>query len=183
MMIKKLSVKTISNKYTIFIGTNLIERVFQLIKRSNIDFKKCLIVIDTNVPKDMVSKIRKSLKRKNTFFFLIKANEKIKNQNTSNSIINVLLQNNFSRQDCLIAVGGGIIGDISGFAASQFKRGLQFINIPTTLLSQVDSSIGGKTGVNTQYGKNLIGSFYQPKLVIADINFLKTLNKREIICG
>ncbi len=183
MMIKKLSVKTISNKYTIFIGTNLIERVFQLIKRSNIDFKKCLIVIDTNVPKDMVSKIRKSLKRKNTFFFLIKASEKIKNQNTSNSIINVLLQNNFSRQDCLIAVGGGIIGDISGFAASQFKRGLQFINIPTTLLSQVDSSIGGKTGVNTQYGKNLIGSFYQPKLVVADINFLKTLNKREIICG
>ena len=182
-MIKKLSVKTISNKYTIFIGTNLIERVFQLIKRSNIDFKKCLIVIDTNVPKDMVSKIRKSLKRKNTFFFLIKASEKIKNQNTSNSIINVLLQNNFSRQDCLIAVGGGIIGDISGFAASQFKRGLQFINIPTTLLSQVDSSIGGKTGVNTKYGKNLIGSFYQPKLVIADINFLKTLNKREIICG
>ena len=183
MMIKKLSVKTISNKYTIFIGTNLIERVFQLIKRSNIDFKKCLIVIDTNVPKDMVSKIRKSLKRKNTFFFLIKASEKIKNQNTSNSIINVLLQNNFSRQDCLIAVGGGIIGDISGFAASQFKRGLQFINIPTTLLSQVDSSIGGKTGVNTQYGKNLIGSFYQPKLVVADTNFLKTLNKREIICG
>ena len=183
MTIKKLSVKTISNKYTIFIGTNLIERVFQLIKRSNIDFKKCLIVIDTNVPKDMVSKIRKSLKRKNTFFFLIKASEKIKNQNTSNSIINVLLQNNFSRQDCLIAVGGGIIGDISGFAASQFKRGLQFINIPTTLLSQVDSSIGGKTGVNTKYGKNLIGSFYQPKLVIADINFLKTLNKREIICG
>ena len=183
MMIKKLSVKTISNKYTIFIGTNLIERVFQLIKRSNIDFKKCLIVIDTNVPKDMVSKIRKSLKRKNTFFFLIKASEKIKNQNTSNSIINVLLQNNFSRQDCLIAVGGGIIGDISGFAASQFKRGLQFINIPTTLLSQVDSSIGGKTGVNTKYGKNLIGSFYQPKLVVADINFLKTLNKREIICG
>ena len=183
MMIKKLSVKTISNKYTIFIGTNLIERVFQLIKRSNIDFKKCLIVIDTNVPKDMVSKIRKSLKRKNTFFFLVKASEKIKNQNTSNSIINVLLQNNFSRQDCLIAVGGGIIGDISGFAASQFKRGLQFINIPTTLLSQVDSSIGGKTGVNTKYGKNLIGSFYQPKLVVADINFLKTLNKREIICG
>ena len=153
-----------------------------LIQLEKID-QKCLIVIDTNVPKDMVSKIRKSLKRKSTFFFLIEASEKIKNQNTSNSIINVLLQNNFSRQDCLIAVGGGIIGDISGFAASQFKRGLQFINIPTTLLSQVDSSIGGKTGVNTQYGKNLIGSFYQPKLVIADINFLKTLNKREIICG
>ncbi len=183
MMIKKLSIKTISNKYSIFIGTNLIEKIFQLIKSSNIDFKKCLIVIDKNVPKNMILKIKKSLKKKNTFLFFIKANEKIKNQNTSNSILNILLQKNFSRQDCLIAVGGGIIGDISGFAASQFKRGLQFINIPTTLLSQVDSSIGGKTGVNTKYGKNLIGSFYQPKLVVADINFLKTLDRREIICG
>jgi 3-dehydroquinate synthase len=83
----------------------------------------------------------------------------------------------------LISIGGGITGDLSGFAASLFKRGLQFINIPTTLLSQVDSSIGGKTGINTKYGKNLVGSFYQPKLVISDINFLKTLPRREIICG
>ena len=83
----------------------------------------------------------------------------------------------------MISIGGGITGDLSGFAASLFKRGLQFINIPTTLLSQVDSSIGGKTGINTKYGKNLVGSFYQPKLVISDINFLKTLPRREIICG
>ena len=83
----------------------------------------------------------------------------------------------------MISVGGGITGDISGFAASLYKRGLKFINIPTTLLSQVDSSIGGKTGINTKYGKNLIGSFYQPNLVIADTDFLKTLPKREIICG
>ena len=83
----------------------------------------------------------------------------------------------------MIAVGGGITGDIVGFTASLFKRGMKFINIPTTLLSQVDSSIGGKTGINTKYGKNLIGSFYQPKIVIIDINFLKSLPKREIICG
>ena len=93
------------------------------------------------------------------------------------------MNNNFSREDCLFAIGGGITGDVSGYAASTFKRGLQFINIPTTLLSQIDSSIGGKTGINTSHGKNLIGSFYQPKLVISDINFLKTLNKREIISG
>ena len=72
---------------------------------------------------------------------------------------------------------------MSGFAASMYKRGLRFVNIPTTLLSQVDSSIGGKTGVNTKYGKNLIGSFYQPSLVISDINFLNSLPKREVVCG
>ena len=83
----------------------------------------------------------------------------------------------------MISIGGGITGDISGFAASLFKRGLKFINVPTTLLSQVYSSIGGKTGINTKYGKNLIGSFYQPNLVISDIQFLETLPKREIICG
>ena len=83
----------------------------------------------------------------------------------------------------MISIGGGITGDVSGFAASIYKRGLKFINVPTTLLSQVDSSIGGKTGVNTQHGKNLIGSFYQPSLVISDINFLNSLPKREIVCG
>ena len=87
------------------------------------------------------------------------------------------------QEKIVISIGGGITGDVSGFAASLFKRGLQFVNIPSTLLSQVDSSIGGKTGINTIYGKNLIGSFYQPKLVISDTNFLKTLNQREIICG
>ena len=97
--------------------------------------------------------------------------------------MDILLTKNFSREDCVISIGGGITGDISGFAASLFKRGLKFINIPTTLLSQVDSSIGGKTGVNTKFGKNLIGSFYQPNLVISDVQFLKTLPKRELICG
>ena len=94
-----------------------------------------------------------------------------------------MLNKNFSRDDCLISIGGGITGDVSGFAASIFKRGLKFINIPTTLLSQVDSSIGGKTGVNSKYGKNLIGNFFQPNLVISDIKFLQTLPKREVICG
>ena len=113
----------------------------------------------------------------------IKANEKNKNQKTTNEILEILLKKNFSREDIIISVGGGITGDITGYAASLFKRGLKFINIPTTLLAQVDSSIGGKTGVNTKYGKNLIGSFYQPKLVVSDIAFLNTLPKREIICG
>ena len=135
------------------------------------------------MPKKEILKIKKSLKKKKIFLHFISANEKNKNQKTLNIILTKLLKENFSRQDCLISIGGGITGDIGGFAASLFKRGMQFINIPTTLLAQVDSSIGGKTGVNTKYGKNLIGSFYQPRLVISDSNFLKTLPKREIICG
>ena len=94
-----------------------------------------------------------------------------------------MLKNNFQRNDCLISIGGGITGDVSGFASSIYKRGMKFVNVPTTLLAQVDSSIGGKTGVNSAHGKNLIGSFYQPNLVLSDTDFLKTLPKREIICG
>ena len=78
---------------------------------------------------------------------------------------------NFNRNDCIISLGGGITGDVSGFAASIYKRGIKFVNIPTTLLAQIDSSIGGKTGVNNKYGKNLIGSFMQPDLVLSDIVF------------
>ena len=83
----------------------------------------------------------------------------------------------------MISVGGGITGDVVGFVASIYKRGINFINIPTTLLAQVDSAIGGKTGVNSNYGKNLIGSFYQPKLVISDTSFINSLPKKEMICG
>ena len=88
--------------------------------------------------------------------------DKNKNLGYVNSILKILFINNFNRDDYIIALGGGITGDVVGFAASIFKRGMKFINIPTTLLSQVDSSIGGKTGVNNIYGKNLVGSFYQP---------------------
>ena len=100
-----------------------------------------------------------------------------------NLILNKLFKFNFNRNDCIISFGGGIVGDVSGFAASIFKRGLKFVNIPTTLLSQVDSSIGGKTGVNNKYGKNLIGSFMQPDLVVSDVSILNSLPKRELVCG
>ena len=179
----KLIVNTKSEKYPILIGSNLVQNLTTIIKNYSINFQKCLIVIDKKVPKKQVSIIRKKLKTKYSILYFIKATETNKNQNTINKILEILLSKNFSRKDCLIAVGGGITGDVGGYAASLFKRGLQFINIPTTLLAQVDSSIGGKTGINTKYGKNLIGSFYQPKLVVSDINFLKSLPKREIVCG
>ena len=179
----KLIVKTKSQEYPIIIGSNLVSKVALLIKNNSIKFNKCLLLVDKNVPKKIVIKIKKTLKNKDIFFHFINANEKNKNQKTINNILKILLDKNFSRQDCLIALGGGITGDLGGFAASLFKRGLKFINIPTTLLSQVDSSIGGKTGVNTKHGKNLIGSFYQPRLVISDSIFLRTLPFREIVCG
>jgi len=179
----KLNIKTKTQTYPIIIGSNLITNIFKIIKYNSLNFKQCLLLIDSNVPKKMVSKIKKSLKKKKLYVYFFKASEVNKNINNVNKILDILLKKNFSREDCLISIGGGITGDISGFTANLFKRGLKFINVPTTLLSQVDSSIGGKTGVNTKYGKNLIGSFYQPNLVVSDIEFLKTLPKREIICG
>ena len=179
----KLIIKTKSESYPIIIGSDLIFKLSKILKNNSVHYKKCLLIIDKNIPKKIVSQITKSLSKKKVYKHYFKASEKNKNQKNVNKILDILLNKNFSREDCLISIGGGITGDLSGFAASLFKRGLQFINVPTTLLSQVDSSVGGKTGVNTKHGKNLIGSFYQPKLVISDSNFLKTLPLREVICG
>ena len=179
----RLNIKTKSGAYQIIIGSRIIKNLKTYLNKNSIIFDKCLLVIDKNVPKKMISSISKSLRGKKIFRFKFNANEKNKSQKNINKILKTLLNNNFSRKDCLISIGGGITGDVGGFAASLYKRGLQFINLPTTLLSQVDSSIGGKTGINTKEGKNLIGSFYQPKIVISDTEFLKSLTKREIICG
>ena len=178
----KLIIKTKTEKYPIIIGQNLVYKLSRIFKENSIKFNKSLIIFDKNIPKKFQSKIKKTFNQ-NSYIHYIYANEKNKNQKTVNNIIEILLKKNFSRDDCVIAIGGGITGDVVGFAASQFKRGLKFINIPTTLLSQVDSSIGGKTGINSKYGKNLIGSFYHPKIVISDSAFLASLPKREIICG
>ncbi len=179
----KLNVKTKSENYPIIIGSNIIKNLGSYLNKNSIKFNQCLLIIDKKVPNKMISKVIRSLKKKKISKFLFNANEKNKNLNNINKILQILLNENFSRLDCVITIGGGITGDVGGFAASLYKRGLKFINIPTTLLSQVDSSVGGKTGVNTREGKNLIGSFYQPKIVISDTEFLKSLPRREIICG
>ena len=179
----KIIVNTNGLKYPIIIGTGIINKISKILDDSSIKFKKCLLVVDNKISKNYIKKIINSLSKKKVNYFFFKASEKNKNQLNVNKILSILLKKNFHRNDCLISIGGGITGDTSGFASSIFKRGIKFINIPTTLLAQVDSSIGGKTGINSIYGKNLIGSFYQPNLVISDINFLKTLPKREIICG
>ena len=179
----ELKVNTNNHKYSIIIGSGVIKNLKKILRVNLIKFNKCLLVVDSNVPKKLVKQIISSLKRKEKIIYSFIANEKNKNQKSVNKIVEILLKNNFHRNDCIISVGGGITGDVSGFASSIFKRGIKYINIPTTLLSQVDSSIGGKTGINSKFGKNQIGSFYQPSLVLSDINFLRTLPRREIICG
>ena len=183
MSLIKLQVKAEGKKYPIFIGNNILNKLQRLLKENLISFNQCLIVADNKVPKKLIIQVLNSFPKKKIFIHYFTASEKNKNQKSIDNILSVLLTKNFNRNDCVISVGGGITGDVSGYAASIFKRGLRFVNIPTTLLSQVDSSIGGKTGINSKYGKNLIGAFYQPSLVISDINFLKSLPKREIICG
>ena len=183
MNLIKLQVRTRNQRYPIIIGDNILDNLKVFLKKNFLSFNQCLVVVDNNVPKKLINKVLKSLSKKKISILYFKASERNKNQKSIDKILSILLSKNFNRNDYLIAVGGGITGDVSGFAASVFKRGLKFINIPTTLLSQVDSSIGGKTGINTKYGKNLIGAFYQPSLVLSDIIFLKTLPRREIICG
>ena len=183
MNLSKLLVKTDTQKYPIIIGSNILNKLNVFLRDNSINFNQCLVVVDNNVPKKLVNNILNFLPQKKIIIHYFKASEINKNQKSVDKILSILLNKNFNRNDCLISVGGGITGDVSGFAASIFKRGLKLVNIPTTLLSQVDSSIGGKTGINTKYGKNLIGAFYQPNLVISDINFLKSLPKRELVCG
>ena len=179
----KLKVKTNINNYSVIIGKNLCSKINKMILNERIYSQKYLLVYDSKVPSQMVKSILGKFNKKKIEKKKIVFNEKSKNLKTVSSIVKILERKNFSRNDCLISVGGGICGDVCGFAASIFKRGLNFINVPTTLLSQVDSAIGGKTGINSLSGKNMIGSFYQPSLVISDINFLKSLPKKEMICG
>ena len=183
MKVNKIQINTNTQKYPIIIGKDLIKSLDKILKENSFKFNQCLLVVDKKIKNKKVKSIIKFLKIKKIFVHYFKSSEINKNQKSVNNILNILLKKNFNRNDCLISIGGGITGDVSGYASSIFKRGLKFINIPTTLLSQVDSSIGGKTGINTKYGKNSVGTFYQPSLVISDINFLKTLPKREIICG
>ncbi len=183
MRVNKIQINTKTKKYSIIIGSNIIKNILFFLSIQKISFKKCLVVIDKNVPKKIQSILLKKLKSKKLFTHKFTSNEKNKNYESINKIHKILFKNRFNREDCVISFGGGIVGDVVGFASSTYKRGIKFINIPTTLLAQVDSSIGGKTGINNIFGKNLIGSFYQPDLVISDINLLNSLPKREIICG
>ena len=171
-----------NNQYRIIIGKNSISKmnIVPLIR----GHKKLLLISDTGVPEDIIKKITAITKNHSKVFVIIlDQGEKAKSLSNYQSIINFLIDNKFDRSDGIIAVGGGVIGDISGFVSSTYLRGISYIQIPTTLLAQVDSSVGGKTAINIPAGKNLIGAFYNPKGVIVDTNVLHTLSSRELNAG
>tara|TARA_B110000438_G_scaffold269304_1_gene285587 strand:- start:8649 stop:9761 length:1113 start_codon:yes stop_codon:yes gene_type:complete len=179
----KLIIRTKSKTYPIYFGKNILNKTGRLIEKNLFNVKKICIISDNKIPKVVLSILIKSLKKYNLKIYKLQVSEKTKSLKVANKIIEELLEDNFNRSDCIIALGGGIIGDLSAFISSITKRGLKFINIPTTLLAQVDASIGGKTGINTNQGKNLIGTFHQPDFVMSDVSMLKSIPHREIISG
>jgi len=175
-MKKIIKIKTQNKRYSIVVENN---SILSFIKSQNNLNGKVFIIID----KKIKAILKDFTKNKNMTIIEIAGSEKIKSISEYWKIILVLLRNKIDRSSCLIAIGGGTIGDLSGFIASTILRGINFYLIPTTLLSQVDSSIGGKNGINTFYGKNLVGTFLQPEKVIIDPIVLKSLTRRELKSG
>ena len=179
----RLEVDLGDRSYPIYIGTELLG-AGEIIK-PHIHGRSALIVSNSTVAPLYLEAVQQSLDeagiRRDEI--ILEDGEQYKTMASVESIIDLLLTRRHDRRTTLIALGGGVIGDIAGFAASIYQRGVNFIQIPTTLLSQVDSSVGGKTGVNHPLGKNMIGAFFQPQCVIADINTLNTLPARELSAG
>jgi len=152
---------------------------------NNISGRKVLVVTNTTVSLLHLREIRYKIEKSCSFFdvCILPDGEIYKNFDSLKSIYNKLLKNNFNRDSCIIALGGGVVGDVAAFAASTYQRGIDIIQIPTTLLSQVDSSVGGKTGINYLTGKNMIGTFYQPKIVLISTNMINSLPQSEFSSG
>ncbi len=176
---KIIKVPTSSGSYNIYLSRNGLNNLDRYISLS--DSQKALIVTDSGVPKIYAETVKSKVPE--GIILTIPEGEASKNIETLQLLLKTMVENNFTRTDCVIAVGGGVVGDISGFAASMFMRGIDFYNIPTTLLSQVDSSVGGKTAIDFMGIKNIVGAFYPPKAVLIDPDTLNTLPKRQISNG
>ena len=153
-------------------------------KKHGLFNKNIAIITNETVGPLYLEKLKKGLTQsKSIIEIVLKDGERYKNQESLDLIYETLLKNKYGRDSVLIALGGGVVGDITGYAAATFMRGIDFIQVPTTLLSQVDSSVGGKTGINHALGKNMIGAFYQPKLVVIDVDCLQSLPEPELSAG
>lgn len=178
-----IKVSTGKSHYDIVVGRNIVQKVFEEIFQEYIDYK-IAIITDSNVERIYGNKLLQKLDKKDRVFILtFKAGEESKNRKTKEELEDKLFELGFGRDTLIIALGGGVTGDLAGFIAATYMRGVPFIQIPTTLLSQVDSSIGGKVGIDHPSGKNLIGSFYPPNKVYIDIDFLNTLPNEEMVNG
>lgn len=166
--------------YDICIGAGLLPRASSLIT-PHLSSHKVVIVTDETVAGLYRDEI--DLGELDAAFVVLPVGERSKSFDTLQTVLDAMFAHHMGRNDAVIALGGGVIGDLTGFAASIYKRGCRFIQIPTTLLSQVDSSVGGKTAINVAHGKNLVGAFYQPKLVLSDMSVLSTLPERELRAG
>ena len=182
-LIHKIEVDLDDRSYPIYVGDDLLSQADLLGK--HINGRSALIVSNTIVAPHYLDQVQRSLDVHDIRHdhMILEDGEQYKTIASIEKIVDMLLQQRHDRQTTLIALGGGVVGDIAGFAASIYQRGVNYIQIPTTLLSQVDSSVGGKTGVNHALGKNMIGAFYQPQCVIADTSTLDTLPDRELSAG
>ena len=172
-----LNVKTSCGDYNIHIERGLLQRAGETMNLN----RKVLIITDTGVPEQYAMTIASQCD--DAVMFVFEQGEASKNMDTYSYILQTLTENTFTRSDCIVAVGGGVVGDMAGFAAATYMRGIDFYNVPTTVLSQVDSSVGGKTAIDFMGYKNLVGAFYPPKCVLIDPDVLHTLSERQISNG
>jgi 3-dehydroquinate synthase len=178
----QLKVDLGSRSYPIFIDTDTAQLTASLIPY--LKNRNLVVVSNATVAGFYLDALIKDLSEYHTVsFFLMSDGEKYKTLDTFNDLISFLLQGNYGRDTTLIALGGGVVGDLTGFVAACYQRGVDFVQVPTTLLSQVDSSVGGKTAINHPLGKNMVGAFYQPQAVMIDVNCLRTLPAKEFSAG
>jgi len=179
-----LTVNLSDRSYPIHVGAEMIERSGQLMQQAGLR-GKVAIVTNPTVAQLYLDPVHEALSQAGfeTTPVLLPDGEEHKTLKSVSTIYDRLVAERFERKSCVLALGGGVIGDLAGFAAATYLRGIPYVQVPTTLLAQVDSSVGGKTGVNHDAGKNLIGAFYQPKLVLIDVAALRSLPRRELIAG
>lgn len=178
---KTLNLELGNKSYPIYIGQDLLLQADYLTQ--HINGKQVMIVSNTTVAPLYLNKVKALLSDYTVASVVLPDGEAFKTLDTVNQIFTALLEARFDRSCTLIALGGGVVGDMTGYAAASYQRGVNFIQIPTTLLAQVDSSVGGKTGVNHALGKNMIGAFHQPKCVVIDVDTLDTLDDQQYSAG
>ena len=178
---KTITLNTHDSSYNIYIGRDILKNIKKYLEI----YDKILILSNKTIMPLYQEKIKNILSEYESriLFYSILDGEKYKNVETVSEIIGFMAENGFSRKSVVVSVGGGVVCDMGGFTASVYMRGIDFIQVPTSLLAQVDASIGGKTAVNHSAGKNIIGTFTQPKAVFVDIDFLKTLPHKEFLSG